>query len=77
MYCRDLERKIYSLRLAPLSYLGWILIHQTLSLHLSQAHIRTKSVSLFPEIMAVIKLREIQRQILRADMVERANHTPF
>jgi len=50
-------------------------INQTLSDGFGQANIRALAIGHFPAIVAMVKLREIQRQMLRADMVERADHT--
>jgi hypothetical protein len=50
-------------------------VNQTLSNRLRQANIRALAVSHFAAVVAVIKLREIQRQMLCADMMENAHYS--
>jgi hypothetical protein len=49
-------------------------VNQTLSDGLRQANIRALAIRHFPAVVAMVKLREIQRQMLCADMVKRPDH---
>lgn len=54
----------------------WLMrfVNQTLSNHLLQANIGTLAVGHLPAVVPVFKLRQIQRQVLCADMVKGADH---
>ena len=51
--------------------------HQTLAFNFLQSTNRALAVSHFAAIMAMVKLRQIQRQMLFADMMESSNHAAF